>query len=211
MGKSHDLATFLDDGAPGDLIVDSGHQLRVTRSDGLTFGTISKGNANSALGSGIIYNDVNADGHHFKLGGVTKMNIDTAGRVTMPDQPWALVDLGGGANYVSHTGVMAFNNVVQSNGSHYNTSTHRFVCPVDGVYSIAFSVLSANATDQFHVNVLLNGTRFARSYVTYRANKGYVEYRCAANDYLQIFADNISVYPGTGIDMYTWACYRLLG
>ena len=141
----------------------------------------------------------------------TALEIDPVGRVTMPNQPWALVDMGGGSSYVAQNGIVAFDNVVQSTGSHYNTSTYRFVCPVDGVYSIAWSILSQNDTDRYHVEPRVNGTRFARSYVVYRTNRGYIEHRCSANDYLDIKVDSINVYPDTGTGRYTWACYRFLG
>jgi len=143
---------------------------------------------------------------------VERMRIDGAGYVTMPYQPWALVDMGGGSSYVGSSGVIAFDNVAQSNGSHYNTSTYRFVCPVAGVYSIAWSILSDSNSDAYGVEPRVNGTRVARSYVVYRGNRGYIEYKCAANDYLDI-QTNVSenVYPDTGTERYTWACYRLLG
>ena len=162
MGKSHDIATFLDDGSSGDLIVNSGHQLQVKRSDGLAFGTISKGNTTDALGSGIIYNDVSSDGHHFKLGGVTKMNIDASGRVTMPYQP-AFAAKGTSYTQVAGASTVTTATTYLNVGNHYNGTT--FTAPVSGNYVFSFWGLSYPHSESTvcSVNFRVNGTMYGHN------------------------------------------------
>jgi len=129
-----------------------------------------------------------------------------------PDQvPFALVDMGGGSTYITPSGVVPFDNVVESNGSHFNTTNYRFTCPVAGIYSISFSILSLNNSDNYHVNIRSNGNNIGRSYVVSRANKATLEKKFAANDYIDFNIDSVQVYPNTGVDMYSWASFRLVG
>ena len=129
-----------------------------------------------------------------------------------PDQaPFAFVDMGGGSSYITPSGVVPFDKVVDSNGSHFDTTNYRFTCPVAGIYSISFSVLSQNNSDAFHLNVRSNGSNFARSYVVYRSNKATIEKKFAANDYIDFAIDSVNVYPNTGVDRYSWASFRLVG
>ena len=155
MGKSHDNATFLDDGSSGDLIVNSGHQLQVKRTDGLAFGVIQKGEPNAATGSGIIYNDVNADGHHFKLANTTMLNIDASGRVTMPYQPAFHAGATSTVSYSSGETVV-FQTAYHNRGNHYNTSTGVFTAPVAGVYSFTVRMLHQGASNGFQVDSLVS-------------------------------------------------------
>ena len=128
--------------------------------------------------------------------------------------PWALVDMGGGSSYISLSqgDKIPFDNVVQSNGSHFDTTNNRFTCPVAGVYSITWSILSYSNSDAYHVEVYKNTTdRIGRGYVVYRGNRGTLEYKFAANDFIEFYTDTISVYPDTATQMYSWANFRLVG
>jgi len=194
MGKSHDLATFLDDGAPGDLVVDAGHQLRVVRPDGLTYGTISKGSQTSALGSGIIYNDINADGHHFKLGGVTKMDIDTAGRVSMSAQPSMFITGNWNAYQPADSaGRVRFNHIKAGHNDGFNTSTHTFTAPAAGKYLMnVYALIQTGANWEF--NFYKNGSIYARCYTQGdRTTSGHVIMDMATNDYASIVCQT-SIY-----------------
>ena len=61
----------------GTAIIKSGNELRLNRPDDGTYGAISHG----ASGTGIVYNDLNGDGHHWQFAGSEKMRIDSSGSV----------------------------------------------------------------------------------------------------------------------------------
>jgi len=61
----------------GNTIIKAGKELRVNRPDDATYGAISHG----ASGTGIVYNDLNGDGHHWQFAGSEKMRIDSSGNL----------------------------------------------------------------------------------------------------------------------------------
>lgn len=139
------------------------------------------------------------------------MRIDSLGRVTIPYQPFALVDFGG-SGYVSvSAGIVAFNNIVQNQGNHYNTSTYKFTCPVAGVYRVSAKFITAGNVDLGHINLYKNNVRVFKSYTVYRGWSGDFTIHCSANDILHLDTDSASVWQATGIDRYSWGSYYLLG
>lgn len=117
-------------------------QLVVERTD-----TSSKWSLAGADSGGFQIYDVNS-------GNATRMNIDSAGRVTTPYQP---------AFYGAYTGVnvgwannQTFGwNVVHMNvGNHFNGATGLFTAPVTGVYSFNYSAWAESGPTQvcFKVN-----------------------------------------------------------
>ena len=77
--------------------------------------------------------------------GTDAMTIDSSGRILTPARPAFSVSL----DASSATGVQ---NVVQFDlvntnvGSHYDTSNHRFVAPIAGLYHFSFSALGCGNT-----------------------------------------------------------------
>ena len=134
------------------------------------------------------------------------------GCVVTPNQPFVMVDFGGPATYATMQGVAPFDNIVQSQGNHYSTTSYRFTCPVTGVYQISSGFISQSASDQYHVSYQKNGVRISRNYTTYRTNQTSMLIKCAAGDYLDInLEDSLGYYQGTGTDRYCWATYMLVG
>lgn len=124
--------------------------------------------------------------------------------------PWALVDFGGGG-YTAMNGVVPFDNIVAQNGSHYDTTNYRFVCPVDGIYSMTVSLLAQTGLN-YGVDFRKNGTVISKNYVQTRAPRGTIEFEFAANDYIDLLlGSSISQYQGTDTSRYAWAHYRLVG
>jgi hypothetical protein len=144
--------------------------------------------------------------------GENSLVINTDGHVVTPYQPFALVDFGGPSEYTTMSGIAPFDNIVQNQGNHYNTSTYRFTCPTTGVYQISSGFISQNASDLYHVSYQKNGTRISRNYTTYRTNQTSMQVMCQAGDYLDInLEDSRGYYQGTGTSRYCWASYMLLG
>ena len=73
----------------------------------------------------------------------TALEIDNAGRVTMPYQPSFLAyDATGGT--VSQTGIIPCDTTSYNVGNHYNTSTYKFTAPVAGMYQFGWNHYTNN-------------------------------------------------------------------
>ena len=103
-------------------------------------------------------------------------------------------------------------------GSHYNTSTGRFTCPVDGVYGVAFSsncnMSSMSVGNNFNIQTHKNGTNQLYNYNTVFTTgwqqmtfTNYVN--CNANDWLALYFSGTQVWgadQGSGVwgEVYFW-------
>ena len=67
-----------------------------------------------------------------------KMSIDSAGRVTMPYQPYALATTSVNNHSPSSGSLVQLDLAKYNRGNHFNTSNYRFTCPVDGDYLVTF-------------------------------------------------------------------------
>ena len=158
------------------------------------------------------------------------------GAVTTPQQPYAQLRGNGGWSDLTNgswdlvpkgTPVM-----IRNQGSHYNTSTKRFTCPVAGNYMVTVShyiyhpSTSTRGSQYVHPGVYKNGASTWNSgyhpYTIFGHNENtsgtthfdgvgysYVLF-CAANDYLEtrIFASGTN---NKTYDQYTYTSYILLG
>lgn len=96
--------------------------------------------------------------------GAVRFAIDTAGRVTMPNQP-AFIAGYTSQNFSQSAGVAImppFNTTRLNRGSHYSTSTGRFTAPVSGVYAF-FACLAQDGGGPFQAyfsaEFYVNGVR----------------------------------------------------
>ena len=130
----------------------------------------------------------------FFTNGLQRMEIDSAGRVTMPYQPAFaagrnLGTVSGGSYYV-------FNVISTNIGGHYNASNGAFTAPLAGCYCFMFQniVGSGNTTTYNDAQLHINGSRIAEgrsedrqgTWSTTSISK--VVYM-NAGDYVQIYAD----------------------
>lgn len=127
--------------------------------------------------------------------GVSRLGIDSAGRLTIPNQPSfrAGRDLGN----VSAGNVVVFNYASHNTGSHYNTSTGRFTAPVAGKYLFAANVFRAAADAQAYVRV--NGSNFGYSLgygSTYMMMTQVLVLSLNAGDYVDLYVPVGTVYAG---------------
>lgn len=114
-------------------------------------------NGSDTRGIRISGGDIQLHDHSANL---TRLNIDTSGRVTMPYQPAFLASATGNANYTSVSFGTAFpaNTAYKNVGGHYNTTTYRFTAPVDGFYLFCWSALTNNTTSQSRPTIMVNGS-----------------------------------------------------
>ncbi len=120
--------------------------------------------------------------------GTDAMLIDSVGRVTKPATPMFYAR-GAEANYTTTNGAdIPFNNAISNFGSHYNTGTYRFTCPVTGFYLFTVSLFTNGGAGR--VSIKVNGT----SYNNLQANFGNTTshwsqsaiMRLNANDYVTV-------------------------
>jgi len=121
--------------------------------------------------------------------GTERMRIDASGRVTMPYQPafWAFLN----GNWTSwtpnnQTQVVPFDQAYHNIGSHYNTSTGLFTCPVAGNYVFTCGVYVGGVSVE-QLWLVKNGVRqptlsFANAGTSGDRSVGTYIVRCSAND-----------------------------
>ena len=133
------------------------------------------------------------------------------GYVTHPSQPYASTTL----NNTSAGNMITHNTVYANNGSHFNTSNSRFICPVDGFYLVSIMVMSNNSNTTMDIELRKNGSNANNILVPYPAStggqynqvSGTTIIECAKNDYLQFRCGNGSVYSGR----HSAQCFALIG
>jgi hypothetical protein len=146
--------------------------------------------------------------------GTERFKVDSSGRVTKPFQPAATainmassVNTGGEGNFSK----IVFTTAITNRGSHYNTSTGYFTCPVGGVYYVnAFFLTRAVSAGAAHnvfirkndatTNVKGRNIVGATGHEQCTGVIGYID--CSANDTLSIYVSN----QNTG-DFYFEYCY----
>jgi hypothetical protein len=128
-----------------------------------------------------------------------RMRISGDGHVTMPYQPIAsLSDTR--TNTISNadaTSANFYNHTWVNQGNHFNASTGRFTCPVDGIYRIYFR---ATATGNTNVRLKKNTGTINEAYEATGTNHSVSSEAvipCSANDYLHIQIANLDALSGT--------------
>lgn len=184
-------------GAAGYLGIDGGGI--VSEGTGANFGIRSEGDLILASG-----------------GNSVKAKLDSAGRLTVANQPRVLVDFGGPSQYTPmNAGRLAFDNIVDSTGNDYDTANHIFTCPVDGWYRTHIHMLSDSGLHEtFEVKMYKNEIPVTRLFTQGRTAAGGITIKCSANDTLHwiIHHQGINIYTGTGTNnRYSYVSYELIG
>ena len=148
--------------------------------------------------------------------------IDNNGNVTKPRNAFAIIYTNSGDAGVSNNKIKdayaVFTGVHLNQGSHYNTSTGKFTCPVDGVYGVAFSsnmnMSNFSVGNSFNIQTRKNGTvqiyNYNTVFTTVWQQMTFTNYvNCNANDYLQIYyggSATIGADQGSGQwgELYFW-------
>lgn len=119
--------------------------------------------------------------------GTTALNIDSIGRVTMPNNP--LFHAADGPAQTGVEQVVQFTTVYANNGSCYNTANYRFTAPATGYYFFAFGAMAGGATyNRFGLyknGALYDGQKFAANQTYERFSASWVV-SLIANDYVTI-------------------------
>jgi hypothetical protein len=138
-----------------------------------------------------------------------RMRINSAGQVTIPNQPsFSAFGLGGTFSSSSWAKV-SYTTALTNVGSHYNAGNARFTAPVGGSYYFYFNALHRSTTNGARMALYKNGTKFydaGNSSFSQTYNQVNAEVMAGAgvvitlavNDYVEVYG----IVAGAG-DIYT--------
>jgi len=156
--------------------------------------------------------------------GTTAMTIDNSGRVLTPARPSFFAHRRGQGNQSlsSNTNTLVqFNQLDHNIGSHFDTSTYKFTCPVSGVYHFDMSlyIYSASQSEaRFYINDA-SKYRFASVKLGAERNPlsagGGVTVQLSANDTVSVYAmaigSSLAVYDGSASESASMFSGYLVG
>lgn len=147
----------------------------------------------------------------FRNGTGYTLNVDNAGRVTMPYQPAFYARLTSGN--ISGAQTILFNSVLTNVGSHYNSSTGRFTAPIAGLYEFHFTGLNNGGGNRMQAEIRINNGGYTS--MEQGASYGYqmgsmvLLFSLAANDYVTVNLSGASdAMYGSGYNSFSG---RLVG
>ena len=136
----------------------------------------------------------------------SSINIDSSGRVTMPNQPsffvqgnFGWVDTGSSYTEINpwYTSVTSNSSCFHNDGSHFNLSNGRFTAPIAGRYQFNISAYVNNTGDAAHGGrIYVNGSVLGDTLLYYRnTDSGYPDntmsasyvIKLAVNDYVSYY------------------------
>jgi hypothetical protein len=150
--SSPDENLHIFNGSAGSVTANTASQLVIENSSDAGINLLSPntqdnwlmfGDADDNFVGGLRYNHP-SDYLSLYANNAERMRIDSAGRVTMPYQPYFAAEMNGNNSYVTmSTGaVFPYNNAPYNVGNHFNTSNYRFTAPVTGKYLFTASIIT---------------------------------------------------------------------
>lgn len=149
------------------------------------------------------------------------LTVDGAGYVRTPLQPFFYGYMYSVTKTANWASIPAFDNVVTNRGSHYNTSTKLFTCPVSGEYEISVGGFISTGGDGERValafkkngaDYIIGGGQLSAVDTPFPWNRVVIS--CSTNDTIcmdAMYSPN-SIVLGAGAGFYSFGCIiRLLG
>ncbi len=157
-----------------------------------------------------IANEISTAGINFSANGLTRLSIDSSGRVTTPYQPSFAASH---TNNTLVTGEIVWGTEHFDTGSNYSTSTGRFTAPVAGVYFFRAHTLVQNAAaGEARIAIYKNGAGLQGiRFITVKPANTWWSLICeghlslAVNDYVSIVIEQnpSSIYSDANYNSFS--------
>lgn len=201
-----------------DVQANSGVGIHIT--NGTTGATAARGLLIARWNDGVNYfGTYEAEIIRFGTNGfTTRLEIDSAGRVMMPYQPYMFAYSTGGDIAGAGVKLTSYTNVYRNVGNHYNSSTQRFTVPVTGNYYVMLQAWQGPGVSISGVALRVNGGEFTvhrmassgtqTDYTTLRATGVYY---LTAGDYIEPYthSTNVNLHLSTGTTFSQFLVYLL--
>ena len=163
----------------------------------------------------------------FHTANTERVKINGDGIVTKPYTPSFFVTINGGDATTNINNNIPWNVEKHNNGSHYDTTNHRFVAPVDGFYYFFVQLWAKNSTSnaRFHFHFADASNSYATDNITqngFHSNGSSFQDHCItasivwamdAGDFMSVRPDNtnLTYYTAGASDPHSYFCGYLIG
>jgi len=165
------------------LVSGTSNQCSILMGDGTTGTDIYKG---------YLQYDNNTDGMLIATNATSRINIDSSGNVTMPNQPAFLAVGNAGQTSFTSGAIINIVNEQFDKGNNFNTSNGRFTAPVAGAYCFNYAIFSYDSGKQFTIkkngnDITPSDTHgIATAHTTNSMTGTSTVLNLAANDYINV-------------------------
>jgi len=135
-------------------------------------------------------------------GGTTGLTIDSSGAILKPVLPYG--QFSGPSSTVTGPNIITFaGNIITGGGMTADTSNHRMIVPIAGLYVVGFHQLLDNYNDYTSILLRKNGSNIAGSTAQAPVNHAYGAFghhriiELAASDYIEWYCTSGVIYAGS--------------
>jgi len=139
------------------------------------------------------------------------LTVDSNGRILTPNRPFFFATAGAQRDDQTATPI-PYTNVVKNIGGHYNSSTYKFTCPVDGIYFFAGQVYKEGTNGNLKLRLTRSGSdsnvaevdRMLGSAPSEHSALSFgITYYFLANDQVFLFRDTGTYHQNSDLSYFT--------
>ena len=125
----------------------------------------------------------------------TALTVNNAGLISNPNLPHFYLHKNAPQTASSPGEICTWQSVIRNNGNHWDSTNHRFVAPVSGVYMFCLNWLSTNQSNTQDLSIYINANAVAHSRQpnlsglsgsNHNTNNLIIGYYLAANSYADV-------------------------